>query len=107
MSHNFCECGSTLNVNIINDKIIRKCNKCKKEYESTEEYSVLYEVTKVSTDTSLDKYESMINYAIYDSTIPIINESCPECGHFIAKQLRLGEDEIIYKICISCRQLFL
>ena len=90
MSTKFCECGSILDNLIINDTIKHKCAKCIKAGSKD-----IYQI-----------YEHMINFSVHDKSIPIIDFDCPNCNHFIAKQLRLGVDEIIVKVCIKCHKVF-
>lgn len=106
MSTKFCECGSILDNLIINDTIKHKCAKCKKEYPNDEYSSIVYSEIKAGSKDIYQIYEHMINFSVHDKSIPIIDFDCPNCNHFIAKQLRLGVDEIIVKVCIKCHKVF-
>lgn len=106
MDIKFCECGSTLRNIIINDVIKHKCSKCKKEYPGDVYSSVLYSESKTSNSNIYEIFSSMINYAVYDISIPIVDFDCPNCKHFIAKELRLGTDEKMIRVCIKCHKVY-
>jgi len=104
---NFCKfCQNRLESIYISDELMLKCYKCSLFYKSTNEDSLRFERIK---ENDLESHKIILNKAAEDPAVIKIKIDCinPKCKGKIAKQVRIGDDALLYNICLVCKDQWL
>jgi DNA-directed RNA polymerase subunit M/transcription elongation factor TFIIS len=104
---NFCKyCHNRLESIYISDELTLKCYKCNLFYKSTDEDSLRYESIKENDITS---HQTILNKAVSDPATIKVKLDCinSKCKSKIVKQVRIGEQALLYNICVKCNEQWL
>jgi DNA-directed RNA polymerase subunit M/transcription elongation factor TFIIS len=104
---NFCKfCHNRLEAIYISDELNLKCYKCNLFYKSSNKDSLRFERIK---ETDISSHQIILNKAAADPAVLKINIDCisSKCKGKIAKQVRIGENALLYLICLTCNEQWL
>lgn len=104
---NFCKyCNNRLESIYISDELNFKCNKCSLYYKSTDEDSLRFERIK---EADIQSHKTLLNKAAADPAVIKVKNKCinSKCKGNIAKQVRIGENALLYSICLTCGEQWL
>jgi DNA-directed RNA polymerase subunit M/transcription elongation factor TFIIS len=103
----FCDiCDNILIISTKNDILKFICQTCLKEYETSEEDTLMKNVSFQESDI-LYKSETYLNIAHNDPLVPLINKKCNKCDETIIKQILIGENYQGIYICPKCKSQFI
>jgi DNA-directed RNA polymerase subunit M/transcription elongation factor TFIIS len=101
---NFCKyCHNRLESIYISDELNLKCFKCSLYYKSSDEDSLRFERIK---ESDIQSHQTILNKAAADPAVMKVKLACisSKCKGQIAKQVRIGENALLYCICITCNE---
>jgi DNA-directed RNA polymerase subunit M/transcription elongation factor TFIIS len=103
----FCDyCSNLLEPNYINDQKSYKCFTCHIIYKSENDDSLIRERIK---ESDIMIFEKILDKAIDDPATIKAYVDCidTKCDSKLVKQVRIGNDMLLYNICIKCRKQWL
>jgi DNA-directed RNA polymerase subunit M/transcription elongation factor TFIIS len=99
----FCEyCENLLEPTFTNDNFTMRCTSCSISYDTTAEDTLRKERIKEGDILIFDK---LLNKAVEDPATEKVFVNCRDnkCSGKLAKRVRIGNDERLYNICITCK----
>jgi DNA-directed RNA polymerase subunit M/transcription elongation factor TFIIS len=103
----FCEqCNNKLQAEYDRYQIVFRCPKCEIVYKSNPQDTLIMSESDAATESR--KVDIYTRYAHIDKTITLVKRKCPSitCKSEIAKQLFIGNQEIVMFICNECNTTF-
>jgi len=104
----FCDdCKNLLNINTNNNVITFICKSCFKEFQSTDDDTLMLSVDLKESKTFYN-YKTFIKLAGGDNLSPSVYKDCinKDCDEKIIKMITINEEMSIVYICPKCGETF-